>query len=376
MFSFAGNFAGRYTNPYAMVNFMTQDIHERQRLWSIGPVITGLFRSILGIIIPIVIVRGSFMGIPLGGFRSLWAYQVLISAMAIISLITALPILLVKENLIEQKIDRPKVKFFAGAKKVFQNKYLWIQNISGFLGGFGFMVANLVNFWLIYIMRSAWMIGIIGGIISFASVVPNLITPWLIKKIEKRNLFLMGRIALVIMTLVQFFAFLGGQFIIFVLVMFLRNIFDTVVKGIGNSLFGDIMDYHHWKFGERADATAGIFGWFLNPIFAVMGFIAPWVYRQYGLTNDWSIFYDREVFDNLFIVSFIATLISGVLSVIPFFFYDLTADKHKFYVNELRERTRQADLEALKQRIREGDTADIDADVLGDLQNQIAEEGV
>lgn len=372
VFSIAGSVGGAFANPYAMVNFMTQNTHERQRLWSIGPVITGLFRSILGIILPIVIARGGFMGIPFGGYEDLWSYKIMIPSLAILSLIFAFPFLNVKENLIEQRIDRPKVKFFAGAKNVFRNKYFWIQNTSGFLGSFGFMVNSLMNFWIIYILRSTWALGIIGAIVAISSVVPNLITPLLIKKFEKRTLYLVCRISVVCITALQLLVFLSNLFIIYIILMFINTIFDTVERGIGNGLNGDIQDYHQWKFGERADATSGIFGWFLNPVYAVIGFLAPWVYRQYGYTSDWGIFYDMTVFKNLFIVSYIATFSAGVMSVIPFFFYDLTTKKHRQYVDEIRERVKRADIDALLIKIREGHILDIDADTMQKLK----EEGV
>ena len=120
--------------------------------------------------------------------------------------------------------------------------------------------------------------------------------------------------------------------------MFLKNTIAPIVDGVNVGLSADILNYHQWKYGERADAMSGVFGWFLNPINMAIGLIIPWMLKMVGFTSDWDVLYDTQILNNVFNIYTWGSVIGLVLVTIPFFFYDLTKEKHDMCVRELQER--------------------------------------
>ena len=127
---------------------------------------------------------------------------------------------------------------------------------------------------------------------------------------------------------------------VFIGAMFLRNTFQPVVDGVTIGLGADIQDYHQWKYGERADAMSGIFGWFLNPVTVAIGYIMPWLLSRVGFTSDWDVLFDSQILNNVFNLYTWGSVIGLVLLTVPFIFYDLTREKHDMCVKELQERVR------------------------------------
>jgi len=363
-FTFSGWFFGQYNNAGSMINFMTQNTQERQRLLSFSPILRGLLNSICGIALPILITKTSLMGHKFGGYEDIWVYKVFPPVIALISLTGILFFLPVKENLIEQKIDRPKVHFFKGAKQVLQNKYLWIINISGLLGGISGMTGNLVTWWLMYGQRRQWAIGLVTNFIYLGGTMGTVMTPMITKRFNKRNIYVWGRAVNAMFVFAFFGLFKLNMMWVYVIFSFLTSIFSGIVGSIGNGLNADALDYYQWKNGERCDSISGIFGWFTGPLAMTIGYIAPIVYQRAGYTSDWGVLYDSAVFNRLFTWSFYITFIGTVLSVIPYFFYDLTAAKHRKCVDEIRERTRKADIAEIEKHKAAGTLSLISPDLL------------
>ena len=112
--------------------------------------------------------------------------------------------------------------------------------------------------------------------------------------------------------------------------MTLKNTIAPVVDGVNVGLNADILTYHQWKYGERADAMAGIFGWFLNPVNVAIGYIMPWLLSMMGFTSDWDVLFDSTILNNVFSLYTWGSVIGLVLLTVPFIFYDLTKEKHDF----------------------------------------------
>jgi len=347
-FTLSGWFAGAYNNGGSMINFLTQNTQERQRLYSFSPLLRGLLTSLFGILLPVIITEASFMGHKFGGYEDIWVYKFFGPFFAVLSLVGVLFFLPVKENLIEQKIDRPKVKFFRGVKQVLHNKYLWIVNLSNLLGGISGMTGNLVTWWLMYDQRRQWAMGLVMNFIFIGGSLGNIITPSLTKRFDKRNIYVWGRTINALTIFVFFALFKMNLMWAYIIFSFLASILSGVVNGIGSGLVGDSLDYHQWKTGERADSISGVFNWFTNPIAMAISYIGPFVYQRLGYTSDWGVLYDSAIFNRLFTYSFYITFVGTILSVVPYYFYDLTADKHRKCVNEIRERTRLADIAEIK----------------------------
>lgn len=354
VFSFGNNFNAGFQNINGIVNFMSQNTQERQRIFSFNPIINSILYSLLNIFLPWIIDKGSFFGTRLGGYESLYMYRVLVPLVGIVSLVFALPFLFVKENLIEQKIDRPNVRFFDGAKKIFQNKYFWIYNVATLLGAFAFMINKFINFYFIYVARETWMVGLVYAVVAFGSTIGNAASPSFTKRFDRRTILIYSRIAFIAISVAQIFTILYLNIILYCIVTFFQNIVNQVYQCVVNGVMSDVLDYHQWKTGERADAISGIFGWFTSPVTTAIAYIAPLVYRMLGFTSDWGVFYDERIFINIFLACQISTTVAALLSMIPYCFYDLSRKTHKECIREIRARVERADKLAFCKHVQDG----------------------
>jgi len=190
--------------------------------------------------------------------------------------------------------------------------------------------------------------GLVMNFIFIGGTLGNIMTPSITKRFDKRNVYVWGRVINAMFIFGFFALFKMNLMWAYVIFSFLTSIFGNVVGGIGGGLTADSLDYYQWKNGERCDSISGVFGWFTGPIAMAIGYIAPFVYQRVGYTSDWGVLYDSAVFNRLFTYSFYITFVGTILSVIPYFFYDLTAAKHRKCVDDIRERARRADISEIE----------------------------
>ena len=107
---------------------------------------------------------------------------------------------------------------------------------------------------------------------------------------------------------------------------------------VNNGLQADILDYHQWKTGERADSASTMFSWFTNPIITAVGYIVPAVLAVKGFTSNWDVLFDTGIFQDVMRVYVFFTIIGVILTTLPFIFYDLTKAKHDKCIEELKAR--------------------------------------
>ena len=332
---FYNNFIGTNT----LVTFMTPNSQERQKLYSIVPIITGFFPSIINMFFPILI------GIT-GGYLNIKTYKVFVPIFAFIGAAVSMSIAFCKERVIEPPIEkRATVTFWKGAKNVIKNKYLWIINIANTVGQWQGLIGNLLAWWFIYSLRMEWFSGVAANIVVVGMTAGNLLCPILTKRYQKRTILLSSRSLILLTVFGMVLAVKLENIYIFLACMFLRNTITPVVDGVNSGLNADIMVYHQWRFGERADAMSQVFGWFINPIMMLTALIIPWLQKTVGFTSDWDVLFDSTVLNNVFNIYIWASIISIILMTVPYLFYDLTKEKYEVYVKELEERVRQIEQE-------------------------------
>lgn len=331
-FTLMNYFYNSFIGINGLVTFMTPNSQERQRLHSIVPIITGLFPSIIGMFFPILI--GTT-----GGYLNIKTYKVFVPIFAFIGVIVTLAAAFCKERIIEPPMEkRKKVTFWKGAKNVLKNKYFWITNISNVIGQWQGLVGSLLAWWFIYSLRMEWFMGIAANIVVVGMTAGNLLCPILTKRFQKRDILISFRAVTLLTVFGIVLAVKLENIYIFMISMFLKNTIAPIVDGVNVGLSADILNYHQWKYGERADAMSGVFGWFLNPINMAIGLIIPWMLKMVGFTSDWDVLYDTQILNNVFNIYTWGSVIGLVLVTIPFFFYDLTKEKHDMCVRELQER--------------------------------------
>jgi GPH family glycoside/pentoside/hexuronide:cation symporter/probable glucitol transport protein GutA len=105
----------------------------------------------------------------------------------------------------------------------------------------------------------------------------------------------------------------------------------------------DVWDYQQWMSGERLDGCMGIFNMAFAPLTALVTMTVPTVYASLGFTSDWDILFSAVYRNRIFQASLAVGLVATVLSIIPFFFYDLTEDKHARVIEDLKRRKEAED---------------------------------
>ena len=331
-FSLLDYFYGNFTNVGGLVTFMTPNSQERQKLFSIVPIISGAFSSVISLFLPMLIAST-------GGYLNIKTYRVFVPFFCFAGALMALAVIKCKERVIEQKGEnRKEVTFFKGAKQVFQNKYFWIVNISNVLGQWQWLIGNLLSWWFIYSLRMEWFSGVAANIVVIGMTAGNIACPILTSKFEKRTILIISRYSTMLMALGIVLAVKMENIVVFIVAMFLKNTIQPVVDGVGQGINADIQHYHQWKFGERADSMSGIFSWFLNPVIAFSGYIMPYILKTIGFTSDWDVLYDSVILNKVFTVYTWGTILSIFLLTLPYFFYDLTKEKYNLCIKELEER--------------------------------------
>lgn len=109
-FSLVLFFYNNFIGVNGLVAFITPNSQERQRLYSIVPIITGLFPSIIGMVLPLLISVT-------GGYLNLKTYKVFVPIFSFLGVLVSLFVVKCKERVIEPPIEeREKVTFFRAQK--------------------------------------------------------------------------------------------------------------------------------------------------------------------------------------------------------------------------------------------------------------------
>lgn len=329
-----GRFSVLYCdNPTAIVALITPNMVERQKYYSVGGIFLGFFRSIFRIVFPIMIVST-------GGYLSVTSYRVFVPVLALASIIMGFAFFKVKERVAVSTDDTPKIDFKKSAKSLLSNKYFWIINLSNMFALWNMLADGVINFIFIYKMRIEWIIGFLS-IIGVTSVVGNLLTPVLIKKFEKRTCILFMRSVWVAVTACYLIALRLESIPLLLLLIFIRSAISAACNGITNNMTADVLDYHQWKTGERADNMQGIFGWFTTPIATALGLVSPFLFAKFGYTSDWDVLFDTQIFNNIMNIYVILTVVGLVISTIPYIFYNYTRSQHDKCVEEIEQREKE-----------------------------------
>ncbi|MBQ6268011.1 MAG: MFS transporter [Clostridia bacterium] len=320
-----------YDNPKAIVALITPNSIERQKYLSIGAVFLGLLRSIFRIVFPIMI-RAT------GGYLDIRSYQFFVPILSIVSCGMAFFMIGVKERVASNEDHSHKIEFGKSAKALLKNKYFWIVNIAGVFGLWNAIADGVINYSLVYSLRIEWITGLVS-IFGITSVIGNLSMPALVRRFEKRNIILCMRAIWILVTAGYLIGLHNNNSVpILALFMFLRSAISAGCGGLTDGLNADILDYHQWKTGERADNMIGIFGWFTTPVSTLLGLVAPALLKSFGFTSDWDVLFDSAVFSHVMVTYVILGCVGLTLCTIPFIWYDLTREMHDKCVKEIAER--------------------------------------
>ena len=337
MFAIWGTFGSCFAQANNVQNVITPNTNERTRIISIGSFISGLFPSIYNIIWPVAAAA-------VGGLTNIRTYRLIVPIMVLAMVPFTLFLAFgCKDRVIQEQDHKPEVNMRKGFKEVLRNKYLWITNISTWITTFSTGAINIVNMLIIYSMRQDWFQGIMSSILGTAYTPGMLLSPWLIKKFGKKRLMLFCKYMNVFCSLLSVAGVYMNSLVIIVISQYLATMLGSVMTIITTSMSADIWDYQQYISGERLDGCMGIFSYLASPVTTLAAMVVPTLYGLFGFTSDWNILFDGGIRNRIFIVTIVLTALTGLLSAVPYHFYDLTEQRHEEMMDELRKRAEAKD---------------------------------
>lgn len=255
-----------YDQAYTtLVQVMSPNSTERADVITISTFIYSLAPTILGFLVPIL---AGFTG----GLEHINAYRIIMPIFGIGgALIGLFSYTGTKERIIVAKDYTPKVPFFKGIGAGIQNKYQWARSITGWLillqGGIG-----SVTTWYFYygikdvLGLSTQQQGVLNGtlttILGAAATPAMLLAPLLIRKVGKRNLFIIYILGTTV-SMIGMFLFIKQIWVLFAFT-WLRGFFTTFTLITDGAMNADVLDYQQYKTGERLEGLMAQFVTFIG----------------------------------------------------------------------------------------------------------------
>ena len=331
-----------YDQAYTtLVQVMSPNSTERADVITISTFIYSLAPTILGFLVPIL---AGFTG----GLEHINAYRIIMPIFGIGgALIGLFSYTGTKERIIVAKDCTPKVPFFKGIGAGIQNKYQWARSITGWLillqGGIG-----SVTTWYFYygikdvLGLSTQQQGVLNGtlttILGAAATPAMLLAPLLIRKVGKRNLFIIYILGTTV-SMIGMFLFIKQIWVLFAFT-WLRGFFTTFTLITDGAMNADVLDYQQYKTGERLEGLMAQFVTFIGT-FIGMGitYLTNTVLMQntYGLTNNYDDLYKASFREPISKGMILLAIVGYVLSLIPFItMYTLTEEDHVGHIGVLK----------------------------------------
>lgn len=323
-----------YSESYTYFQqIITPDAQERANVMSISQVIYSLAPTITNLVIPLV------AGLT-WGLDNIWTYRIIYPAFTLIGLVMSLVFFRkVKERLILPKKKPEPVRMLDAIREVAKNKYYWITQAAAWVvfleSGYGV----ILGWSFVYAHGGAYeaSLGVANTVIGNAALWSMLLAPIAIKFMGKRNLLITANSVNVLLLIVLYFTY--ESLVVICIIWYINGFVNTFWNIVQHNISADMRDYHQWKTGVRLD---GLFGGPLGMIGTAIGFFTgmfyPAIYEKMGLLDDYSVLYDDNIRNSLFEVVIICSIFGALFNLVPFFFYDLTENKHKGYVEVLKVR--------------------------------------
>ena len=324
---------------YMLAQVMSSDSNERTDVMSIGQLLMSFAPALSNLFVP-------YLAMLTGGMTDLRTYRIIYPIISIVGLPLAfLTYSGTRERIIKPKDEPFSVTFKDAIVTISKNKYYWIINIAGWIGFLESASGVILTWTFVYGMPEKQQhMGLATTIISNGALWAMLSAPFIIRKLGKRNLLIGCNIANVIL-LSLLYPFYKNMIAVIV-ISYINNFFSVFYNIYFYGLNADMKDYHQYKFRERVDGMFAVVGTIGTVLGFGTGMVIPVLYQRMGLKDDYSVLYDATIRENLFEVLIIASIVGAILNVIPYFFYDMTEQKHAGIVKVLKLRAMFGDYAA------------------------------
>ncbi|MBQ9531821.1 MAG: MFS transporter [Eubacterium sp.] len=254
-----------------------------------------------------------------------------------------------KERVV-QSIKEPSV--LEGFKIMLKNKPLMmiiLGNVIGTLTGLAGVFQTYYFSEVLNLNSAVLWISLPGTIFGFLTY---LLIPKLKKKFDNRQIVMLNIIVRCVVGTVVFFAglkFYNNSILVISILLMLQNFifsfFNTINAVIPTEMIGDTVDYMEWKTGERNEGVSfsvlTFVGKLSGSVSTSLGTaLLPVIglsFKTDSLGNRTTIKGDKT---DLYIWALFTLVpwLLGLLSLIPYFFYDLTGERLEIIRSDMKER--------------------------------------
>ncbi|MGN0569287.1 MAG: MFS transporter [Candidatus Fimenecus sp.] len=319
-------FSPFYLSAYAgLVQVMSANSNERSWIIEVSSIIYSFAPTVINPVIPLI-----------GPMDNLKTYRIAFPVFCILGLaVSMICVFGTKERVIVPKRYVQKMGFFEGFKKVAKNKYFWIINVSGWIGFLSQGYSYLFQWVFYYGMNNKYIYSIMVILKGEASTPGMLLGAPLTNKLGKKRICLMS---LGVQTLcLALMLFCYKNYILFFLLMFIKDMFGALSIIYMPSMKADVMDYQQYKTGDRIEGFIDQIGGMIGGGLALLtGYSIPLILRANGLTDNYDDLYNADFRNPIIRIMLICGLIGTALSIIPYFFYDLTEEKRAGMIKALK----------------------------------------
>ncbi|MFI3229331.1 MAG: MFS transporter [Bacillota bacterium] len=332
------NYTAEYLAKFQAL--LTCNRQERVFLNSFFPVLGGVLTSLTGMIInPLATLLGYEA-------NSIEIYRIILPIFSVIGLIPTACILLCHERTIVAKSHVAKIDPKKAFVAAISNKYLWITKLYNVFAEISTFTMMILSWTILYQYKMQWL-SWITVIATIPATPANLITPFLTRKYSSRSI-------VIIMKSLQTISILSCLLIIkiqtpavvitlLLLACGFSTLFSKPAQVINNACVGDAWDYHQWKHGERMEGATEYIGYVTIPMALGLGYMTPFLYEKVGFIGDYDIMYDSVMRQKVFTIHILLFALEVFMCMTPYFFYDLTPEKHKQMMQDLRDRAAAED---------------------------------
>lgn len=320
---------------------MTPNTNERAKIISLSSIIYSMAPTIAGVIFPLIAAQFGENGT---GWYSQNFYRVIAPVITFLGYgLSLIAYFFTKERIVVSKRFEQKVKFKDGFKKIIKNKYLWIMNIGVMATVPRLAITSVMGWEYVYVLQNDNVYSVMTLIVGTASLFGMALGPIMMKKLGKRNTVILSNVIFALACIITFI--FVNNFILFTLGIYICNWALAVYIITNPAMNGDALDYQQWKTGDRLDGFAGNFTIITSIVALGTNYITPFINEYFGLVNDYNVLYDDAVRLPMFRALSIVSMIGAIIFIIPHIFWDLSDEKHKKIIEDLKERARAQNIE-------------------------------
>ncbi len=328
-------FSPFYLTAYAsLVQVMSPNSSERSWIIGISSIVYSFAPTVINPVLPLI-----------GDLDNMQTYRIGFPIFCVLGICISIPCLMkTRERIIVPQQYVQKMGFFEGLKKVSKNKYFWIINLSNWIGFLNMGYAYLFNWVFYYGMNNNAIFSILTVIKGEASTPGLVLGAPLTNKLGKKKICLLsiGVQALCFGLMLTCY----DNYILFFVLMFFKDMFGALSIVYLPAMKADMMDYQQYKTGDRLEGFIEQSSVLLGSIITLgTGYVIPLILEKFGLTDNYDDLFNADFRNPILRVIIFCSFVGTLLSIIPFFFYDLTEDKRSNMVKAFKIRALFSDFD-------------------------------